>query len=183
MPAPSPELCRISIRLPRPLGIGIAATILVVAAVLLVTLQFYFRSLAIREIVDAGGRVEMRPRGPEWLRDWLGEERMTHFDEAIHVKLSYSRARDETLGRLPRLPRIRRLDLNGTRVTDAGIVPLRGLTKLQWLWLSDTAVSDAGLAHLKGLPRRELLVLRNAPVTDDGVAELQRALPALKIQR
>ena len=46
--------------------------------------------------------------------------------------------------------------LSFTKVTDAGLVHLKGLTNLRSLDLGDTEVTDAGLVHLKGLanPRR-----------------------------
>ncbi|MBI83284.1 MAG: hypothetical protein CMJ81_08825 [Planctomycetaceae bacterium] len=41
------------------------------------------------------------------------------------------------------------LRLDGTRITDAGLVHLRGLTNLQWLGLRYTKVTPAGIARLK----------------------------------
>ena len=38
-----------------------------------------------------------------------------------------------------------------TRVTDAGLVHLKGLTHLKELWLTGSNVTDAGMAHLKEL--------------------------------
>ncbi len=49
--------------------------------------------------------------------------------------------------------------LDGTQVTDAGLVHLKGLTKLVRLDLQDTQVTDAGLVHLRGLTKLERLVL------------------------
>ena len=43
------------------------------------------------------------------------------------------------------------LDLDGTRVGNAGFVYLRGLSKLSALDLNNTQVRDAGLTYLKGL--------------------------------
>jgi len=128
---------RIAIRMPRPLWIGVAAAMVAVAGALLVALRVHFRNVAIREVTDAGGSVELRPRGPDWLRKRVGDERMALLDEVIRVKLSHSRAKNETLAHLPRLPSVRRLDFNGTHVTDAGLAHLAGLTRLEWLWLAD----------------------------------------------
>ena len=46
------------------------------------------------------------------------------------------------------------LDLDGTRVSDAGLAHLQGLTKLSRLNLGGTRVSDAGLVHLEKLDRK-----------------------------
>ena len=43
------------------------------------------------------------------------------------------------------------VDLRRTKVTDAGLVHLKGLTELRGLFLYYTNVTDAGLVHLKGL--------------------------------
>ena len=40
------------------------------------------------------------------------------------------------------------LSLNGTRVTDAGLIHLSGLPELRQLWLLDTAVSEEGVRSL-----------------------------------
>jgi len=57
------------------------------------------------------------------------------------------------------------------------------LTGLKKLWLQDTVVSDAGLKHLKTLVNLETLMLQQTGVTDEGVEELQQALPNCKIAR
>ena len=43
------------------------------------------------------------------------------------------------------------VDLNRTKVTDAGLENLKGLTKRKELDLRFTKVTDTGLVHLKGL--------------------------------
>ena len=54
----------------------------------------------------------------------------------------------------------------GTRVTDAGLVHLKGLTKLETLNLQSTDISDTGLIHLKGLASLKTLDLRSTKVSD-----------------
>ncbi len=58
-----------------------------------------------------------------------------------------------------KIPHPGSLWLEGTQITDAGLVPLRGM-------------KDLGELHLKG-----------TSVTDAGVEELQKALPFLDIDR
>ena len=48
---------------------------------------------------------------------------------------------------------MQKLDLNGTKVTDAGLKELKGLGRLETLFLYDTAVTDAGLKELKDFPQ------------------------------
>ena len=70
---------------------------------------------------------------------------------------------------------------DNTKITDAGLVHLKGLTELQSLNLGLTKVTDAGLAHLKGLTSLKKLWLYNTKVTAAGVKQLQQALPNCKI--
>ena len=49
--------------------------------------------------------------------------------------------------------------------------------------LSGWKITDAGLVHLKGLTKLETLSLNFTKVTDAGVADLQKALPNCKISR
>ena len=47
--------------------------------------------------------------------------------------------------------------------------------------LDNTKITDAGLVHLKGLNRLQPLYLYGSQVTDAGIAELPQALPNCKI--
>ena len=67
------------------------------------------------------------------------------------------------------------------RISDAGLVHLKGMTNLQNLQLLETRITDAGLVHLKGLTGLQTLGLRGTQVTDQGVADLQKALPNCEI--
>jgi hypothetical protein len=60
---------------------------------------------------------------------------------------------------------------------------LKRLINLYSLCLGQTRISDSGLIHLKGLTKLSMLDLRGTPVTDAGVNELQQALPSLRIYR
>ena len=73
--------------------------------------------------------------------------------------------------------------LASTKVTDAGLVHLKGMMNLQMLHLYNTKVTDAGLVHLKGLTKLQFLTLDRTKVTDAGVKKLQAALPKCKIVR
>jgi hypothetical protein len=54
---------------------------------------------------------------------------------------------------------------------------------LQWLDLNDTKITDAGLWHLKGLKHLRRLDVRKTNVTEAGVEDLRRALPGAEILR
>jgi len=71
------------------------------------------------------------------------------------------------------------LNLEFTKVTDAGLEHLKGLTKLQELDLRFTEITDAGLVHLKDLTDLQTVCLSKTKVTDAGDAGLRRSLPRL----
>jgi hypothetical protein len=65
---------------------------------------------------------------------------------------------------------LRRLDLFGTMVTDAGMAYIKDCKELASLNLSLTRVSDAGLAHLKDCKNLTKLFLNETQVTEAGLA-------------
>ena len=75
------------------------------------------------------------------------------------------------------------LDLEGQDVTDEQLGErLKGLSNLEVLDLESTKVTDAGLEHLKGLSKLEELYLDGTKVTDAGVQRLKEALPDCRIR-
>src|SRR5262245_8096366 len=77
---------RFSIRLPRPLWIGLATILLIVVAVgLHIGVPIYREQVAIREIERLGGYVQTEQGGPKWVRECIGDQRMKLFDRAIFV--------------------------------------------------------------------------------------------------
>ena len=75
------------------------------------------------------------------------------------------------------------LNLFGWRITDAGLVHLKGLTGLQTLTLYRTKITDAGLVYLKGLTKLQTLYLGGTKITGTSVADLKKALPNCKISK
>src|SRR5207247_2114243 len=104
--------------------------VLVVAgAALRFGIPVYRQQQAIREIEALGGNVTIIEGGPDWLRVQVGDEWMKVLDDVVSVQLDSS------------------------RITDAGLVHLMSLTKLETLDLDNTQVTDAGLEHLTWLTR------------------------------
>lgn len=68
-------------------------------------------------------------------------------------------------------------------ITDDDIPRLWSLQKCCYLDLDDTRVTDAGLRHLEGLSALESLSLYNTGVTDEGLRKLQAKLPNCRISR
>ena len=181
---PTPELRRFSIRLPRPLWIGLAAAVLVVLGVgVQIGVPIYRQQVVIREIEQVGGIALTFPRGPEWVRDRVGDDWMRLIEDVREVQLVVKPATDATLGHIGELGSLQRLYLDQTLVTDEGLAHLKRLSSLEKLSLNNTQVTDAGLQHIKGLTKLKWLMLNRTQVTDTGVAELQRTMPGLSIGR
>jgi Leucine-rich repeat (LRR) protein len=85
---------------------------------------------------------------------------------------------DQTLGYLAGMDRLRELDLNGSKVTDAGLKELRSLPNLESLRLKDTAVTDAGFRESLGtMDSLKQLDLRGTRVSREVVQSWKDAKP------
>ena len=104
----------------------------------------------------------------------------TERGEVVGAVFPWSRVTDEGLVDLKGLTNLQKLTLTATKITDAGLVHLKGMTNLDYLDLLETKVTDTGLVHLKGLNKLVSLLLP-AQVTDAAVTELKKALPNCKI--
>jgi repressor of nif and glnA expression len=92
----------------------------------------------------------------------------------IGVSLRKTKVTDAGLVHLKGLTGLEELDLGKTEVTDVGLKHLKGLNNLQWLGLAGTKVTDAGLKHLQGLTKLQWVGLAGTKVTDAGLEHLKR---------
>jgi hypothetical protein len=83
------------------------------------------------------------------------------------------------------LGNLNRLQINGTKVTDAGLALLKDSKKLSVLWADRTDITDKGLEHLKALNELSWLTLNGTKVTDAGLGHLEglTQLFALELRR
>ena len=82
---------------------------------------------------------------------------------------------------LPHFPKLERLHLDGSNVSDRDLATLRQLPNLHYLNLYNTQVSDRGLNQLQTCPSLQRLYLGQTKVTKAGIQKLQRAHPELQI--
>jgi hypothetical protein len=85
---------------------------------------------------------------------------------------------DDDLGEIARLPRLQRLNLAGTSITDAGLAHLAACDELREVNLAWTRTGDGALRALAGKPHLHVFH-SGAGVTDDGLA-LLHGWPAFK---
>ena len=172
----TPESRQSRIPLSRALWVGVATVVLIVIAVgLRIGVPIYRQQLAFRVIEAAGGCIEPVRGGPDWLRRWAGDEWMKVFDEVGYViELSDKHVGDDEVASLAGLRSLEYLDLDRTRITDAGLPHLARLLNLRQLRLVRTRVTDAGLEHLAGMTSLEDVRLLGTAITDAGLARLAR---------
>jgi len=75
------------------------------------------------------------------------------------------------------------LCLDGTKVSDKGLVHVAGLTRLHKLHIRTRGtITDAGLDSLTELTELQELLLTGTKVTKSGTEKLRKALPRCKIE-
>ena len=103
--------------------------------------------------------------------------------QVIRVNLYATRITDAGLVHLKGLTNLERLLIGGNEINDTGLAHLKQLANLERLFLDKTQITDVGLGHLKSLANLKTLGLAGTKVTDAGIAELQKALPNCKITK
>lgn len=82
-------------------------------------------------------------------------------------------------------PKLERLWLTDTRITDAALQHIASSTRLERLWLDDTQVTDSGMHYIRNLSGLKYLSLQGTQVTDEGLKHLLNLneLVALRVIR
>jgi hypothetical protein len=107
----------------------------------------------------------------------LGEDRFTvSAEQVITAKVTNSSLQDL------KNCHFMSLWLDGTQVTDAGLIHIQRMTDLRVLSLNFTDVTDVGLKDLGNLSQLRRLCLSGSKVTNEGVEKLQQVLPKCKIE-
>ena len=110
-------------------------------------------------ISERGGAIERDARGNVIAVDLSGSwvtdtdlEQLASLPRLAKLNLGHTRISDQGMRRLKRLENITSLDLTYAElVTDEGLTALRGWKHLERLKLRGTKITDAGVAHLAGL--------------------------------
>jgi Leucine-rich repeat (LRR) protein len=99
--------------------------------------------------------------------------------DLLILRLAYTK----TSGRLPgleKLTKLRELDLTGTMVNDKSLKAVSSLQNLEILDLEATKITDAGMIHLKKLKNLKELTVNYTSIGDRGIKAAAK-MPSLKI--
>jgi hypothetical protein len=108
-----------------------------------------------------------------WVSELGGRITTNAKGEVTGVHLSGTFVSDEDMDALAAIPTLERIDLSHTRVTDLGLLRLKGLTKVRELNLFYAElITDEGLAVMRDWKHIERLNLRGTKVTDNTLALL-----------
>jgi hypothetical protein len=118
---------------------------------------------AAEHLASLGAQIEYQPGAPAWLRAFAGEDR---FLDVVMVHLERRRFDDDDLAVLADLPRLERLYLASTPLTDEGLRHVARLGRLRRMSLWDTRITDEGVAHLAGLTELEVLDIKTHGLTE-----------------
>jgi hypothetical protein len=128
-------------------------------------------------LTDLKPYVTFQPGRPAWLSPF-GDEKV--FQDVVHLSFQGQREfDDDDAVQLARLPRLRRLSLQNTYISDDGLRYLSKLQELDTLSLDDTLVTDEGLKHLRDLKKLRVLQVGDNKLGGRGLEHLAR-LPLLE---
>jgi hypothetical protein len=99
----------------------------------------------------------------------------------ISLDLQQTKVTDAGLAALAPFVKLRKLQLQNTGITDAGLAHLRQLSELEVVNLYGTGVTDDGLLSLTGLKHLKKIYLWQSKVTEEGAAKFREALPGVEI--
>ena len=94
-----------------------------------------------------------------------------------------SRREAGRIARLVVIPKVKRLRLDRTPVTNDGLKHLGKLTQLERLTLKGTKISDQGLVHLRGLHRLREIDLSQSKIEGPGLLHLVRTRESSRLRR
>jgi hypothetical protein len=97
------------------------------------------------------------------------------------LDLNDTKITDAGLKEIAKLQQLTSLHLNHTQITDAGIKDIAKLQQLTHLYLHETKITDACLGDIAKWQQLLVLSLRNTKITKAGAAELRKALPKCRI--
>ena len=114
---------------------------------------------------------------------WFGDADLASVRaDTVFLNLENSEVSDFGIAKLPDMPVLRCIDLDGTWVTDASMKRLATFRSLEEIWIEGTLVSDRGLDFLQSLKSLKFIsVLDCERISNEAVSSLQAANPGIEV--
>ena len=104
-----------------------------------------------------------------------------HLRNLRRLYLDETKITDAGLKQIGNLRRLERLSVSGTRISGHGIKELQELKSLQKLNISQASITDQAVDNLIRIHGLRKLVIYDTQISELGIARLRRACPALEI--
>lgn len=118
--------------------------------------------------------------GPDWVQDLGGRVERDSAGDIIALHLRGTWVTDAELLDVARLPKLERLDLSHTRVSDEGLLHLKAAKQIQDLNLFYAEqVTDRGMSAIRDWKQLNTLNVRGTRISDSGLA-IVGSLPQLE---
>ena len=145
----------------------IGSVLAVALAVRLIWGSAPYREYRARAFIEQrGGHVSGSAYGPVWLRELVERYTTWPFQRIENVSFVYLPVRDDDLAVLSDLPNLKRLELNLTGISDAGLRHVGRIRTLHAMTITEPTVTDAGINELEHLTALNWLSLEESNVTD-----------------
>lgn len=121
--------------------------------------------------------LKRRSHWPGWLVRWLGIDFFKNVDSVGTCRIYFTcenRINDAALKPLKYLPSLRSLCLEGSHVSDAGLVVVESLPALEDLYVGHTAITDAAMPHLLSRTSLRAFAINDTQITDRGMEQLKK---------
>ena len=137
---------------------------------------------SMKTIVQLGGVVDCRDETPSWLCvPMLDDKIRPLFQVVYYISFADRPIEDGDIALIYGYRNIEWLDLSRTHITDNGLKSLRRLPKLRFVALEGTRMSDVGLLDLTRHDAVECLLVGDNNITDDGVVSAVERMPKLSV--
>ncbi len=107
---------------------------------------------------------------------------LPYAERVLELNAAHSNWNDALMAKLPDFANLKKLQLQGTQITDAGVTSLKALKHLQVLNLYGTPVTDASLGPLSALPGLQQLYVWQTGITEEALANWSAQHPEIKVQ-
>ncbi|MBX3253360.1 MAG: chitobiase/beta-hexosaminidase C-terminal domain-containing protein [Chitinophagaceae bacterium] len=107
------------------------------------------------------------------------EELLVLKTQVVSLDLNKLPVKDDDLKIIARFQNLRRLNLNFTDITGAGLMELNALKHLRNLYLSGAKVNYNGLKSLQAMPKLQQLAIWSNPLTEAELETLQKENPKI----